>query len=252
MLIDLHNHSWPRSHDSVLDPKDLAIRAKEAGLDGISFTEHDALWPHDEVQKIAEEVGIVIIPGCEVSTDPGHMLAWGMEKYVFGMHRVEKLAAYVHERGGVLVFAHPYRRQIAWKDIREDWEIAVQRAADNGAMDHVIALEILNGRGKERENRFSADLAAASGMNGTAGTDSHAVHDIGKVATWFETDSIETWQDLVHELKAGNFCAVDMESGEEFAVPSRPPKFRIVSSSTLPPSRGEMPKAEGGIPATSS
>lgn len=231
MLIDLHNHTWPRSHDSVLDPKDLAIRAKNAGLDAISFTEHDALWPHDEVQKIAEEVGIIIIPGCEVSTDPGHILAWGMEKYVFGMHRVERLAEHVYERGGALVFAHPYRRQIAWKDNPEDWDIAVERAANNGAMDHVIALEILNGRGKERENRFSADLAAASGMNGTAGTDSHAVHDIGKVATWFETDSIETWQDLVRELKTGNFCAVDMATGEEFAVPSRPPKFRIVAAS---------------------
>ena len=230
MLIDLHNHTWPRSHDSVLDPKDLAIRAKNAGLDAISFTEHDALWPHDEVQKIAEEVGIVIIPGCEVSTDPGHILAWGMEKYVFGMHRVERLAEHVYERGGALVFAHPYRRQIAWKDNPDDWDIAVERAANNGAMEHVIALEILNGRGKERENRFSADLAAASGMNGTAGTDSHAVHDIGKVATWFETDSIETWQDLVRELKTGNFCAVDMATGEEFAIPSRPPKFRIVGA----------------------
>ena len=228
MLIDLHNHTWPRSHDSVLEPKDLAERAKAAGLDAFCLTEHDALWPEDEAQKIAEEVGITIIPGCEVSTDPGHILAWGMEKYVFGMHRVERLAQHVAERGGALIFAHPYRRQIAWKDNPEDWEIAIQRALGSIAMEHVVALEILNGRGKERENRFSADLAAASGFQGTAGTDSHAVHDIGKVATWFETDSIETWQDLVRELKAGNFCAVDMATGEEFAIPSRPPKFRII------------------------
>ena len=183
MLIDLHNHTWPRSHDSVLEPKDLAERAKAAGLDAFCLTEHDALWPEDEAQKIAEEVGITIIPGCEVSTDPGHILAWGMEKYVFGMHRVERLAQHVAERGGALIFAHPYRRQIAWKDNPEDWEIAIQRALGSIAMEHVVALEILNGRGKERENRFSADLAAASGFQGTAGTDSHAVHDIGKVAT---------------------------------------------------------------------
>lgn len=227
MLIDLHNHTWPRSHDSVLDPRDLAQRAKDAGLDAICLTEHDALWPEDEAQQIAEEICTIVIPGCEVSTDPGHILAWGMEKYVFGMHRVERLAEHVYERGGALVFAHPYRRQIAWKDDQEEWDMAVEKALNSPAMEHVIALEILNGRGKERENRFSADLAAASGMNGTAGTDSHAVHDIGKVATWFETDSIETWQDLVRELKLGNFCAVDMATMEEFAIPSRPRKFVI-------------------------
>ena len=46
------------------------------------------------------------------------------------------------------------------------------------------------------------------------------VHDIGKVATYFESESIETWQDLVRELKAGNYCAVDMETGKEYAVPA--------------------------------
>ena len=35
MLIDLHAHTWPRSHDSVLNPDDLIVRAKQAGLDGV-------------------------------------------------------------------------------------------------------------------------------------------------------------------------------------------------------------------------
>ncbi|SVD12573.1 uncharacterized protein METZ01_LOCUS365427, partial [marine metagenome] len=35
MLVDLHSHTWPRSHDSVLNPDDLIERAKKAGLDGI-------------------------------------------------------------------------------------------------------------------------------------------------------------------------------------------------------------------------
>ena len=36
---------------------------------------------------------------------------------------------------------------------------------------------------------------------------------------YFESDSIETWQHLVRELKTGNYCAVDMESGAEYAIP---------------------------------
>ena len=228
MLIDLHNHTWPRSHDSVLDPRDLVERAKAAGLDGLSLTEHDALWPEAEAAALAEEFGIAVIPGCEVSTDEGHVLTWGMEKYVFGMHRTPRLAEHVNERGGAMVLAHPYRRQIAWKDDPEEWETAIVRALKNVAMPHCVALEVLNGRGKERENRFSLDLAAAAELPGTAGTDSHAVHDIGKVATWFETDSIATWQDLVYHLKQGNFCAVDMATKEEIWVPARPRKFALV------------------------
>ena len=228
MLIDLHNHTWPRSHDSVLEARDLVERAKAAGLDGVCLTKHDALWPEQEAIDLAEEFGIAVIPGCEVSTDEGHILAWGMEKYVFGMHRVQRLAEHVEEHGGALVLAHPYRRQIAWKDNPEEWTTAIERALNNAAMPHCIGLEVLNGRGKERENRFSLDLAAAANMPGTAGTDSHAVHDIGKVATWFESDSIATWQDLVAALKTRNFCAVDMETKEEVWVPAQPRSFTVI------------------------
>jgi predicted metal-dependent phosphoesterase TrpH len=220
MLIDLHNHTWPRSHDSVLDPADLIVRAKAAGLDGICLTEHDAVWPEEEARALAEEHEYLVIPGIEVSTDDGHILAWGVEKYVFGMHRAERLATHVAERGGCLVAAHPYRRQVPWKDDEEQWRQYLEKAARNPSYKHCIALEVLNGRGNARENRFSQDLQAQMGLPGTAGTDSHAVHDIGKVATYFESDAIETWQDLVQELQAGRFCAVDMESGQEYAVPA--------------------------------
>ena len=221
MLIDLHNHTWPRSHDSVLDPADLVNRARTAGLDGICLTEHDSVWDPAEAQRIADEQGFLVIPGVEISTDDGHILAFGVEKYVFGMHRIGRLAEHVDERGGCLVAAHPYRRQIPWKDDADEWRNAVERATQNPAYAHCIALEVLNGRGKDRENAFSLDIAKQMNLPGTAGTDSHAVHDIGKVATYFEADRIETWQDLVRELKSRRFHAVDMESGKEIAVPLR-------------------------------
>lgn len=219
MLLDLHNHTWPRSHDSVLDPDDLVERAKGLGLDGVCLTEHDAVWDPTEVAAMAERHEFVVLPGVEISTDDGHILAFGVEKYVFGMHRVGRLAAHVEERGGCLVAAHPYRRQIPWKDEPESWRRGLERAAENPAYPHCVALEVLNGRGSERENRFSLELSAGMGLPGTAGTDSHAVHDIGTVATYFEAERIETWQQLVAELQGGRFYAVDMATGQEYAVP---------------------------------
>ena len=218
MLIDLHNHTWPRSHDSVLDPRDLVERARAAGLDGICVTEHDAIWDPADLRELCEKTNFLVLPGVEISTDDGHILSYGVEKYVFGMHRVQTLADHVNERGGTLVAAHPYRRLMPWRDEEEDWRRALERAARNPAFRMCVALEHLNGRAMERQNRFSGELCELMELPGTGGTDSHAVHDIGKVATYFESDQIFDWRDLVRELKGGRFHAVDLSSEQEIST----------------------------------
>jgi predicted metal-dependent phosphoesterase TrpH len=213
MLIDLHSHTWPRSHDSVLNPDDLVVRAKRAGLDAIVFTEHDTLWDDAAVRETAERHEFPVLAGVEISTDDGHMLVFGIDKYVFGMHRSETLAKYVEQCGGVMVAAHPYRRQMPWY-VRneEEYEQSLVRASKNPAYQFCDAFEEINGRGSERENQFSRRLCDMMGMPGTGGTDSHAIQDIGKCATHFERD-IADLQGLIDELKAGRFYAVDLRMG---------------------------------------
>ena len=92
MLIDLHSHTWPRSHDSVLNPDDLIVRAKAAGLDAIVFTEHDTVWDQKSVEDLKDKHKFLVLAGVEISTDDGHILAFGIDKYVFGMHRARELA----------------------------------------------------------------------------------------------------------------------------------------------------------------
>jgi predicted metal-dependent phosphoesterase TrpH len=210
MLIDLHAHTWPRSHDSVLNPDDLVERAKRAGLDAIVFTEHDTLWDEASVREIGEKHNFLVMAGVEISTDDGHILTFGVDKYVFGMHRSETLAKYVEAADGVMVAAHPYRRQMPWY-VRneEEYEQALQRASRNPAYQFCDGLEELNGRGSEKENAFSKRLCDMMGMPGTGGTDSHAIQDIGKCATYFERE-VRNTRELIDELKAGRFYAVDL------------------------------------------
>ena len=54
-------------------------------------------------------------------------------------------------------------------------------------------------------------------LPGTAGTDSHAVHDIGSVATHFESDNIHDWRDLVRELRSGRYYPVDLRTQQEIS-----------------------------------
>lgn len=220
MLIDLHCHTWPRSHDSVLNPDDLIVRAKAAGLDAIVFSEHDTVWEYAAVEELRAKHNFLVLAGVEISTDDGHILAFGLDKYVFGMHRAKELASYVEKNDGAMVAAHPYRRQMPWFSRNdEEYRAALEKASRNPAYQYVQALESLNGRGSDKENEFSQRLCDIMQLPGTGGTDSHAIGDIGKVATYFDLD-IHDERGLIAEIKAGRFHAVDLRSGQ--AVPAHP------------------------------
>lgn len=78
MRIDLHTHS--RVSDGTDRPSDLVRAAAAAGLDVLGLTDHDTAdgWP--EAAAEAERLGLVIVPGIEVSTRTGgssvHLLAY--------------------------------------------------------------------------------------------------------------------------------------------------------------------------------
>jgi predicted metal-dependent phosphoesterase TrpH len=219
MLIDLHSHTWPRSHDSVLNPDDLVVRAKTAGLDAIVFTEHDTMWDYKSVEELRAKHNFLVLAGVEISTDDGHILTFGIDKYVFGMHRSKELASYVEKSDGVMVAAHPYRRQMPWFSRNDDeYRAALEKASRNPAYQYVKGLEELNGRGSDKENEFSRRLCEMMQLPGTGGTDSHAISDVGKCATYFERE-IRDERELIEELKAGRFYAMDLRSGKP--VPAR-------------------------------
>jgi len=220
MLIDLHAHTWPRSHDSVLNPDDLIVRAKTAGLDAICFTEHDTVWDMASVEELRAKHNFLVLAGVEISTDDGHILAFGIDKYVFGMHRSRELASYADKVGGVLVAAHPYRRQMPWFSRNpEEYEAALEKAARNPAYQYVAGLEELNGRGSDKENDFSRQLCERMSLPGTGGTDSHAISDVGKCATRFD-NPVRDERELIQEIKAGRFHAIDLRSGKPVAARS--------------------------------
>ncbi len=210
MLIDLHTHTRPLSWDSYLDPNDLIERSRSAGLDGICLSEHDYCWDPAEVAGLAKKHNYLVLPAIEINTEDGHILCYGIDRYVYGMHRAHELAHHVLASNGAMVAAHPYRRQMPWniKDERE-YQEALERATRNPAYAYCQGLERINGRGSVKENTFSARLCELMGMPGTAGTDSHQISDIGKCATEFDR-RIESLEDLIEELKAGRFRPVSL------------------------------------------
>ncbi len=70
MRIDLHTHS--AASDGTDTPGDLVRAAKAAGLDVVGLTDHDAMSGWDEAARAADEVGITLVPGLEISTSFRH------------------------------------------------------------------------------------------------------------------------------------------------------------------------------------
>ncbi len=206
MLIDLHAHTLPWSDDSNLEPTELIRQAKQAGLDAICLTEHNRFWDKDALVKLNQEHDFLVLPGVEMNTDDGHFLVFGVEEYSFGMWRTEYLKRMVDEAGGVMILAHPYRRQLHSDDDIHD---TVEHYYQNHVFRFVNIIEILNGRASARQNKFSQELCHRLNLMGVGGSDAHSLSDIPSCATLFET-KISNVEELITELKAGRFRAVDL------------------------------------------
>jgi predicted metal-dependent phosphoesterase TrpH len=64
--IDLHTHS--RASDGTDTPSGLVRAAAEAGLDVLAITDHDTADGWAEARAAADEVGLTVVPGMEIST----------------------------------------------------------------------------------------------------------------------------------------------------------------------------------------
>jgi len=203
VLIDLHTHTHPLSHDSLLSPDELIEAAKAARLDGVCLTEHDFFWDPTEVAALRKRHNFLVIPGIEVNTEDGHIVVFGLARFVYGMHRVHELARLAQTAGAVMIAAHPYRRQLPFELRHEgDWTQALERAVANPALAHVTAIETQNGRGTDRENAFSTEVAARLNLPNTGSSDAHERKDIGRAATQLDR-KITNLEGLITELRAG-------------------------------------------------
>lgn len=87
-MIDLHTHSTVS--DGTDPPGRVVELAAEAGCSAVALTDHDSLAGTGPARRRAAELGITLVPGCEVSCRP---VATG------GMH---VLVYFVEEDGGPL------------------------------------------------------------------------------------------------------------------------------------------------------
>lgn len=104
---DLHIHST--YSDGIHDiPTILEHVASATDLRLIAITDHDCIEGSIEAQHLAPRYGLQAIPGQEVTTARGHLLALFTRESVPAGLSIPETVACVREQGGIAVLAHPY------------------------------------------------------------------------------------------------------------------------------------------------
>ncbi len=161
---DLHVHTT-YSNDSLITPKDLIFYAKKNGLNAVAVTDHNYF---DGAVKIAKETkDFLVIPGMEVSSSEGHIVALNVNQLIpKGLTAVETVQR-IHEAGGVAIACHPY--------------VFLKGCLNNAVCAEFDAIEIINARAFPfgRSVKKATEAAEKFNLSRVAGTDAHYGPQIG-------------------------------------------------------------------------
>lgn len=208
MNIDLHIHTTKHSRCSTLNPDDLIIAAKSAGLDAVCLTEHNKLWTREEAAALSKNHDFPVFRGMEVTTTGGDILVFGLEEEPEGIWTPAALKARVNAAGGVAIAAHPFRGFLLFGF--GALEMSVDDAIDNPTFLHVHGLEVCNGLVTEDENELARKVADELGLLGVAGSDAHKPEAVATCVTEFHF-KIESEQDLIAAILGSNFTVHRMK-----------------------------------------
>ena len=189
---DLHVHT-AASPDGRSSLEALAAAGARAGLQALAITDHDLCTP------VPLEIGgVLLIPGCEISTRAGHITGLFLTEPVdfaaLGhLPEPEAAVAAIHKAGGLAVLAHPFQR------------------AGRSEADYAFPLdgaEAVNARAcfkNPAANEQAAVFAAKRSLVPVGGSDAHDAKEVGNACTALEAQAL-TLPALREALAAGR-CA---------------------------------------------
>jgi predicted metal-dependent phosphoesterase TrpH len=160
---DLHVHTT-YSKDSLITPKDLIYFAKKRGLNAVAVTDHNQL---EGAYKIAKETDFLIIPGMEISSSDGHIVALNVKELIPKGFCAAETVDQIHEARGVAIACHPY---VYFKGCLRDKVCAT-----------FDAIEVINARAFpfKKSIKKAEEIAERLNLSRVAGTDAHYGPQIG-------------------------------------------------------------------------
>jgi predicted metal-dependent phosphoesterase TrpH len=209
---DLHIHSI-YSHDSTSSLEVILEQAaNHAGLDLIAITDHNRIEGALRAVNLAPQFGIDVIPGIEVSTRHGHLLALfvhePIERGLSAAETIEKVA----DQGGICIPAHPLNNTVSSFKAKTIFEIL--DAPDLSQI--MVGIETINaGLLLGASNSGAKKLCDQIGLASVGSSDSHVSWSIGSGFTTFPGFN-------KHDLKQ---ALLDRTTEAFFGVRGKSPQF---------------------------
>jgi hypothetical protein len=192
LSVELHTHS-ALSYDGY-DSVDLLLeQAAGVGLDALAVTDHDEITASLRAVELAPEYDIVGIPGMEVTSKAGHVLALGIEEAIEPGQSFAATLDRIRDQDGLAVVPHPF--QESRSGVMENITREELTAAD--------AIEVYNSRLLTgRSNRQAERFAQRHDMPMTAGSDAHISEMVGQAVTRIDTEE-RSVDAIIDAIRAG-------------------------------------------------
>lgn len=194
VLTDFHIHTIHSvrtlPYDSLSTIKEVVTQAKRAGLNCIAKTDHDTVKGNKEAISYGKKIGVVVVPGIEISKKydiiekrlgikrrkEEHIIGLGINsKLPVGISEkgVEEIADWIHDNGGIVVAPHPFSFDGVSKKV---------------SLKCIDVIEVHNG-GVDKISNYRAKLAAKRlDKPGIAGSDAHWHKFVGSVINQVDAD----------------------------------------------------------------
>lgn len=162
----LYSNTRRRKFDALNSPREMIEAAIRRGLDGIIITDHDSVKGGLVGKEMAKGYGdFKVIPGAEVTSKAGHILALGIDENVPKGLSVEETVELIHDLAGIAIASHPFSSR-------------VRPSVGNHCL-KADGVEVFNATNRGLANSRASSLARLHGRPRTAGSDAHWTRTIG-------------------------------------------------------------------------
>lgn len=197
-IADLHTHTI-YSYDGTATVSAVLKHAKQAGLDIIAITDHDEINGALKALQLASKFGVEVIPGIEITTAEGDLLALNITEKVDRDLPLIETVLKVGELGGFCIAPHPMAAGFGMKSLSA---YSIMKALRSPAVAQIlIGIETYNATTIDRmSNHYAHILGEHLGIARLGNSDAHVAEAVGLGVTEFEG---RTAKDLLKAIRKG-------------------------------------------------
>ena len=168
---ELHCHT--AYSDGWASPEGCIRQARKRGLQILAITDHNTAEGGLPYWESPLQDGVLVVPGEEVSTDAGHLLAYFVKETI-SPGPLDDVLAQVRAQNALAFMAHPWHIPLGnrWRKRR------IFKLSD-ARLSRLDGIEVENGHNRSAANRLAWQLAADRKLTAIAGSDAHFPPEIG-------------------------------------------------------------------------